>query len=216
MMLLVQREDGAEDHNHQNSERRMMGSDIDDDKTLDHHHQQWLNLSLGRKESALAHDMVQGDLHFPKAFPNRLFSCNFCMRKFFSSQALGGHQNAHKKERGAAARRYHSYPYSQRTVHLMRLGSHFSTTAPTFRSLGVQAHSVLEKSRTGGAPGALLGDSNNGLNYSLHGELGRPWTKGLGLEQGKDVGWPRSFIVVGSEGPNQASELLKLDLNLRL
>ncbi|XP_022980821.1 zinc finger protein 3-like [Cucurbita maxima] len=76
----------------------------------------------------------------------RVFSCNYCQRKFYSSQALGGHQNAHKRERTLAKRTQRigtgsNFGLPHRYSSLASLPLHGSLS----RSLGIQAHSMVHK-----------------------------------------------------------------------
>ncbi|GAB4852843.1 hypothetical protein Ancab_017039 [Ancistrocladus abbreviatus] len=156
---------------------------------------EWLDLSLGRNTQPKPEDL---DFH-SRPGPVKIFSCNFCMRKFFSSQALGGHQNAHKRERGMA-RRFQS----QKIVSMMGL----PVNSAVMRSLGVRPHSLVQKpTRDGTAFAARFQDVNNGLgmpsnNYMVEGAL-------MGSL------WPGSFHL-DSQPTEQPSEELNIDLNLRL
>ncbi|KAI3502732.1 hypothetical protein L1887_30994 [Cichorium endivia] len=69
---------------------------------------------------------------------SKVFPCNYCQRKFFSSQALGGHQNAHKRERMLAKRALRMGTFSEK--YSRQLVS-FPLYGAALRSLEIKAHS---------------------------------------------------------------------------
>jgi hypothetical protein len=158
---------------------------------------EWLNLSLGRNLLSIAGD---SDPQPKSTASNKVFSCNFYMRKFYSSQALGDHQNAHERERGAA-RRYQSHRM------LAMMGLPINTPMVMARSLGVWPHLVVQKpSRDSTAVVARFSYANTGFRMA--------WTPVM-MEDSMDLIWPGSFHL-DRRLPEPPSKPHKLDLNLRL
>ncbi|KAJ6863143.1 hypothetical protein NC652_039869 [Populus alba x Populus x berolinensis] len=121
----------------------------------------------------------------------RIFSCNYCQRKFYSSQALGGHQNAHKLERTLAKK-------SREMSSSVR--AHGRSNPRSGSSFPRHHEPALARFEHHGHDGRFVGDASYGrtaMNYGSIEGVGGSWS-----------------LVYRTE--NVQEELSQLDLSLRL
>ncbi|KAJ0987572.1 hypothetical protein J5N97_005928 [Dioscorea zingiberensis] len=160
-----------------------------------------LSLTINSDISATSESSTE---HHPGniSVPPRVFSCNYCQRKFYSSQALGGHQNAHKRERTLAKRALRMSAFPDFYASMASLPLHGSA----LHSLGIKAHSSMHQV-------VFQSQDSRGSSRSERGLLG---PMPVFMEDDEvDLYWPGSFRPASASGfelvGNSSVNYVKMD-----
>ncbi|XP_073145745.1 zinc finger protein 7-like [Henckelia pumila] len=161
-----------------------------------------LDLTLGFFDNSNTDPKGTDESPHPPA-GTRVFSCNYCRRKFYSSQALGGHQNAHKRERTLAKRAMRMGMLSERYASLASLPLHGSA----FQSLGIEAHSAMHQHIVRPIHNRPIHGTKGGARFADQGYFGNMPAVFMEYDDADISSWPGSFRQIDGYHGNQGFDL---------